>query len=121
MTTIPDDEKHANFLRIKEHIYLLNTTRLTEDRVEDYKAHLRILRDNFADFTVVNPEIRDYRFRGGAVEAEILLSHLLHDIRTHGSFNANDYLRLMETILKMADFIVDDDELVGLMGTMRFQ
>lgn len=121
MATYSDDEKHSNFLRVKEHIYLLNTMRLTEDLMEEYTNYLCLLRDNFSDFTTVNPEIRDYEFRSAAVQAETMISHIFHDMKTHGTFNTGDYLQLLYAILKMSEFIINDDELVDLMGTIQFQ
>lgn len=121
MKSYSDHEKHSNFLRVKEHIYLLNTSRLTEDIMEDFKKNLRSLRENFYDFTEVNPEIKDYEFRAAGVEAETMISHIFHDINTHGSFNTGHYLQLLHAILKMSEFILDEDELVGLMGSMGFQ
>ena len=121
MITYSDEEKRSNFLRVKEHIYLLNTSRLTEDIMEDFKKNLYALRNTFTDFTMVNLEIRDFEFRSAGVEAETMISHIFDDMKTYGSFNTGDYLRLLHAILKMSEFIIADDELVDLLGTMRFQ
>lgn len=120
-TTYSDDEKVGNYLRIKEHIHLINTNRLTEDLMEDYKKHIFILRTNFWDFSILDTNIRDHEFRSAAIEAETLMSNLVTDIKIYKTFNVSDYLRLLYCLLKMSDYIVEEDDISQMFESMRFQ
>jgi ribosomal protein S8 len=121
MTTFSDEEKISNFLRIKEHIHILNTTKVTEDIIEDFKKHIYILRDQFWDFSILNPEITDKKFRESAIEAEVMISQIFDEMRVYKSFNITDYMNLLYAILKMSEFIIDENELSEMFRVMTFQ
>lgn len=121
MATFTDEEKVSHYLIIKEHIHLINTQRVTEDLMEEYKRNLNFIRENFWDFSVLQPEIQDYEFRSAAVQAETLISTIFSDIKMYKTFKVGDYLQLLYSLLKMLDFITIEDDISELFGTMKFQ
>lgn len=122
MQTYTDDEKVKNYFRIKKHIHLINTKRLTEDLMEEYKNHIFILRNNYWDFSIVDSDIEDYDFRSAAVEAETLISSLIGDIKMYKTFKVGDYLQFLYCLVKMSNYIQqEDDDISHLFESMKFQ
>jgi hypothetical protein len=122
MQTYTDAEKVKNYYRIKKHIHLINTHRLTEDLMEEYKNHIFILRNNYWDFSIVDSDIEDYDFRSAAVEAETLISSLIGDIKMYKTFKVGDYLQFLYCLVKMSNYIEEeDDDVSRLFESMKFQ
>lgn len=118
MAEYTDYEKHQNYLRIQRHIELLNAKILTEDLLEDYMEHLNDIRDVFPNMTYIHPEIRDKTFRACADKCEYHISNLL---RRDVQFDQYAYMEFLHSLLYMADYCGESEELSDLMNSMTFQ
>lgn len=118
MAEYSDYEKHENYLRIKRHIELLNTQSLTEDLLQEYMKHLNDVRDVFPDMSYIHPEITNPVFRACATKCEYHISNLLHK---DTQFDYYAYMEFLHSLLYMADYYEESDDLVDLFGSMKFQ
>ena len=109
-----DKQKYDNFTRVKRHIAMLETTPLTEDKLQQYKSFFRRLRDAFPNLTIVNMENQDVDLRQAAVQGETYMQILEYE------FDPNVYLQLLHKILFIVNRLVADDELAVMMGSMGF-
>jgi hypothetical protein len=103
----------TSYLRVKEHMKLLQTTPLTEDRLEQYKAHLGFIRLHFPNFVKINIEIQDPEFRKSTIFAEQCMQRLERE------FTLKMYYIFLKTFQYIVEYVMEDQELAGLMDIMK--
>lgn len=110
---------YKNFLRIVETISVLESgRRLSEDWFEEHKKHILNYRNEFPNFHKVNEDIGDSEFRKKASETEVILSSLVHEVKTRQLFNTKMYLLLNKHMKELVEIIWGEDELSEMLGRM---
>jgi len=111
---------YDNYLRMVETIEELeNKIRITEDWYEEHKQHILKYREVFPNFQKVNEDLQDSEFRKKANETEIILSNLVNEIHTQGTFNVKLYLILNKHLKTMCEIIYGEDQLLEMLEKMR--
>ena len=105
-------QEHQNYLRIKEHIHMVETMQLTEDRLEQFKGHVEFIRMFFTNISKLNPEIKDPEFRNMANCAEIYMMELEKE------FNLRYYHSFLIAFQYLTDRTMQEEELSELLATM---
>lgn len=109
-----DQEKCENFMRLKRHIVMLETTRLTEDKLQSYKAFFRLIRNEYPDLRLVNLESQDVFVRAAAIQGETYMQILENE------FDPLIYLELLRCMDIILERLFEDDELADLMASIQF-
>ena len=94
--------EYPNILRIQEHIELVRTKPLTEERIYQYKSHLDFIRMFFPNFTRLNPEIQNYVFRNKTAKVELLMQSLEND------FYIETYLEFLYAFQYIEECILEE-------------
>ena len=115
MDTFSICERHNYCEQIKYHLNLLGTKPLTEDRQLFYERFIDKLRKYCDDYTEINPEIRDYRFRSAAINVETSLQLL------DTEFDTDIYKSMLESIVFMVDYFKDDGTLSNMFNTLKIE
>ena len=111
MEVYNDEEKQANYMFLQAAIqHVQQGKRITEDWMEEQKEMILIYRDFWPDMTCLNPDIRDFRFRAQAVEAETLLTLLYEEICETSTFSVDTYHVFNMCVDKMADMFLEDED-----------
>jgi hypothetical protein len=119
MTAYSEDEKYQNFKQLLCTIdYIQSKKRITEDWMETHKRNIMLYRDYFGDFNKVNIDCKDRKFRKLAEDSEVLLNHLVWEIRETGYFTVEMYLKLIIGFKQMTDIMVAADDLSTMFGEM---
>lgn len=114
-----DEEKHANYVRMVEVIrHIRNGGRITEDWMSDQIKFIKMCRDFYPNMSELNIDVTDRRWRSMAENSELLLSQLIFEINETRSFSIPLYCSFCETIKKMFESILSDDEIAMLMSQM---
>lgn len=115
MVDYTDSQKAQNFKFILDAIhYIRNNGRITEDWMETHKKQIKLYRDYFGDFNVMNPECTDRRFRMLAADTEMTLNHLIWEITETGYFTVDVYLKLNTNLKRMMETFYDMDDVCDL-------
>lgn len=114
-------EQEQNFLRIKNHKRILNTGKITEDVVEEFKIFLAKIRENFPNFNYVNEDIQSKQFRTLAWNTEMIFQEIENQYRNERIFNISLYKQLIENILFMIEYTNEEDVLLNMMSTFTVQ
>jgi hypothetical protein len=110
---------YENYLRLLQTIQSLESgVRLTEDWYCEHTDHILKYREVFPDFGRINEEIEDSEFRRKAVETETILSNLVNEIKSRGTFTVKMYLLLNKHMKDLTDIILGEDELLEMLGKM---
>ena len=107
-----DHEKYHNYMVNLNHIYMVETLPLTEDRLMEYKHYFKVLRETFVDMRRVNLEIKDISFRAASFQAEMYMQLLENE------FNLEAYLNLLKAIKFMVEYTFEEDDLDNMMSAM---
>ena len=113
-----ESDKYENYCRIMRHISLLRTDMITEDILEAFKRNFRLMRDSFANYSLLNREIQDRDFRAAAMRAETAAEMLEFEMSTNKRFNLEVYMAFLEAIKAMVEHFMDEDDLAGMMSRM---
>ena len=115
METWDDNRRYKNYTILMNTISFLESNgHITEDWMEENKDRITLYRECFEDFTKVNPEIQDPKFRKIAEETEIMMSYLyIEVIRTH-KFTVGLFLQLNKHILALVSWATDEDDLTKM-------
>lgn len=113
-----ESEKYENYCRVMRHIQLLRTAMITEDVLESFKRNFRGMRDEFPNFTLVNPDIRAHYFRSAAARAETAAEVLEVGMRVDWVFNLEMYMMFLQAIKTMVEHLIDDDDLAAMMSRL---
>lgn len=112
-----DYEKYENHKRVLDVIrHYKMKGRITEDWMEDQKGFILQLREFFGNMEMMNLDCDDKKFRGMAEECELILNHLVEEIRETKTFTVDIYYRLNLNMQTMLEIKFGDDELCELMG-----
>jgi hypothetical protein len=109
-----DYQKYQNYQRILQHIQMLKTMPLTEDRLEEYKKYFRVMRCMFPDCRMIDEHNTDPKFRSIANSLEANMEYLEFE------FDASIYLQALTQICEMVNYKNEDDVLVNMMRSMGF-
>lgn len=115
------DEQQTNFLRIKNHKQILNTGRITEDVVEDFKTFLVKIREYFPNFNQVNEDIQSKQFRTIAGNTEMIFQAIENQYKNERIFNVDLYKQLVENMIFMIEYTNEEDVLLGMMLSTQIQ
>lgn len=118
MAEYTEYEKGQNYLRIKRHIDLLNGQAITEDLLQEYMQNLNTIRRIFPNMATVHPEIYNPVFRACAAKCEYHITNLLRKDR---QFDRCAYMEFLHSLLYMADYSDESDDLVDMFDSMKFQ
>jgi len=91
---------------------MAETTRFTEDRLQQYKGHVDFIRMFFPNISKLNPEIKDTEFRNMANCAEIYMVELEKE------FNLRYYHSFLIAFQYLTDRIMQEEELSELLESM---
>ena len=112
-----DEQKQMNHARILEVIHHQKTRgRITEDWMEDQKKFILIVRDFFGNIEMANMDRQDREYRIIAEETEMLLNHLVEEIRETKTFSVKIYYKLSANLDRMVNLLYEEQELCDLMG-----
>lgn len=114
-----DEEKqqnHQNVLNVIRHYK--TGGRITEDWMEEQKSFICMIREFFGNIEMANLDCQDRKFRSLAEESELLLNHLMEEIRDTKTFTVDIYYRLNLNMQTMLEIKFGDDELCNLMGDL---
>ena len=115
------EEKLSNYQFLIDAIrHVEQGKRITEDWMQEHSEKILFYRDFWPDLSLVNPDIKDHRFRAWAVEVETLLSTMCRDIKTYRSFSVSDYHRFNMCVRRMSDTFTEDEDVVELMSMLKF-
>lgn len=118
MEVYNDEEKQANYMFLQSAIqHVQQGKRITEDWMEEQKEMILIYRDFWPDMTCLNPDIRDFRFRAQAVEAETLLTLLYEEICETNTFSVDTYHVFNMCVDKMADTFCEDEDVSNMFAS----
>lgn len=110
---------YENYLRVLETIQTLETnTRLTEDWYEEHKQHILKYRDYFSNFGTINQEVEDREFRTKARDIEVILSSLVHEVKSRKLFNVKTYLILNKLLKEIVEFLWSEEDLASMIEKM---
>ena len=110
---------YENYLRLLQTIQTLESgATLTEDWFCEHIEHILKYRDVFPNIGRINEEIEDSEFRKKASEAETILSSLVHEIKSRGTFTVKMYLLLNKRMKDLTELIFGEDDLLEMLGKM---
>jgi hypothetical protein len=119
MDSYTEDEKYRNFQSLLSTIdYIQNKKRITEDWMEEHKRNILMYREFFGDFNRVNIDCRDRKFRKLAEDAEMLLNHLVWEIKETRYFTVEMYLKLLIGFKQMTEIMLTSDDLSNMFSNM---
>lgn len=110
---------YDNYLRLLQTIQTLESgARLTEDWFCEHTEHILKYRSTFPDIRRINEDVEDSEFRKKASEAEVILSSLVSEIKSRGTFTVKTYLLLNKRMKDLSELISDEDDLIEMVGKM---
>lgn len=113
------EEKQNNFAKILSTTqYLDDGGRITEDWMEEHKNLILQYREWIPNYGMINQEIEDPVFRKCCTDAEILMSHLHHSIRSKKTFDVKMYHIFMRQMKQIVETVFTDDEMADLLSMM---
>jgi len=112
MTDYSDIEKYQNYVRVKRHIHMIETTTLTEDKLQCYSSFFRNIREQFPDLRVMNLENDSRYLRIAALQGETYMQIL------EQQFDSTVYLQFLKVIQFMLESLFEEDELNKMMNTL---
>jgi hypothetical protein len=119
MDSYTEDEKYRNFQSLLSAIdYIQSKKRITEDWMEEHKRNILMYREFFGDFNRVNIDCRDRKFRKLAEDAEMLLNHLVWEIKETRYFTVEMYLKLLIGFKQMTEIMLTSDDLSNMFSNM---
>jgi hypothetical protein len=115
-----DDEMHQNYLFLQEAIrHVQSGQRITEDWMEEHKERILLYRDFWHNISLLNPDIKERRFRSLAVEAETLITLLTEEIYYTKTFSVETYHTFNMCMSKMTDAFLDDDDFAEMFSAAK--
>jgi hypothetical protein len=119
MDSYTEDEKHRNFQSLLSTIhYIQSKKRITEDWMEEHKKLILMYREYFGDFNRVNIDCTDRTFRKLAADTEMVLNHLVWEIKETRYFTVEMYLKLITGFKQMTEIMVTADNLCDMFTSM---
>jgi hypothetical protein len=116
---LTNDEKHQNFLKILSTTrYLDDGGEITEDWLDEHKWRILQYREWIDDYSSVNSEIEDFKFRKCCSETETLIRQLCHSISATGTFNVKIYHIFIRHMKEILDTVYTDDDMAELLSMM---
>jgi hypothetical protein len=120
MDSYTEDEKYRNFQSLLSTIdHIRSKKRITEDWMEEHKKLILMYREYFGDFNRVNIDCKDRKFRKLAEDTEMLLNHLVWEIKETGYFTVEMYLKLITGFKQMTEIMVAADNLCDMFSNMN--
>jgi hypothetical protein len=119
MDTFDDERKQRNYaILINTISFLESDGRITEDWMEENKDRITLYRECFEDFTKVNPEIQDPRFRRLAEETEVIMTWLYMEVLRTRTFTVSVFLQLNKHLMALVSGVFEDSELSNMFQNM---
>ena len=110
------DDPYQNYCRLKATAaFLQNGGRITEDWIEEHKAHVTKYAEYFPRFSMVNLENEGEEFRKKATESETILNYLDDTIRKSGTLDLRMYLILNLHMIYLCEEMFSVDALTESM------
>lgn len=103
---------NSNYHRLHEIVQELNCNSVvrTSEWYAEHNHLVRIYERHFETFSGVHPEITDVNFRTNCLNLDILMKKLLKEYDSHEWFSVFDYLRFNETLISVADYVLNQSE-----------
>ena len=119
MDTFDEERRQQNYaILINTISFLENDGRITEDWMEENKDRITLYRECFEDFTKINPEIQDPRFRAIAEETEVIMSWLYMEVIRNHTFTVSIFLELNRHLMALITGLCDDSDLSNMFQNM---
>ena len=116
MKEYTEEQKFTNYKFLLRSVHELKAGRnVNEDDVQYFK-HIRYY---CKDFNYANPDIGDSKFRTKSTEAEQTCQYLDSYLRRYKTIDASAYVKLLELINVLFEYIVSQEELTTLMEGMK--
>jgi hypothetical protein len=116
MKEYTEEQKFTNYKFLLRSVRELKAGRNVNDDDIQYFKHIRYY---CKDFNYANIDISDSKFRTKSTEAEQTCQYLDSYLRRHKTIEASAYVKLLELINVLFDYIVSQEEITTLMEGMK--
>lgn len=115
MIDYTDQEKSNHYRILLDALHHYETKkRITEDWMEEHKKMILIMRDYYTNISLANIDLQDKTFRSLADDSEMLLCHLVYEIKETRTFTVEIYYNLCRNLKRMFEIALQMEDLSDL-------